>query len=41
MLVAAAIPGLSQVVVYVGISDVSIFNQMAADNISKPRPLLR
>jgi len=28
-------PGLSQVVVYVGSSDVSIFNQMAADNTSK------
>jgi subtilase family serine protease len=28
-------PGLSQVQVYVGKSDVSIFNQMAADNISK------
>ena len=28
-------PGLSQVVVYVGKSDVSIFNQMAADNTSK------
>jgi subtilase family serine protease len=28
-------PGLSQVVVYVGNSDVSIFNQMAADNTSK------
>jgi subtilase family serine protease len=28
-------PGLSQVVVYVGSSDVSIFNQMATDNTSK------
>jgi kumamolisin len=28
-------PGLRQVVVYVGKSDVSIFNQMAADNTSK------
>jgi subtilase family serine protease len=28
-------PGLSQVVVYVGKSDVSIFNQMAVDNTSK------
>lgn len=28
-------PGLKQVVVYVGSSDVSIFNQMAADNTSK------
>jgi subtilase family serine protease len=28
-------PALSQVVVYVGSSDVSIFNQMAADNTSK------
>jgi subtilase family serine protease len=28
-------PGLSQVVVYVGSSDVSIFNQMAVDNTSK------
>lgn len=28
-------PGLSQVVVYVGNNDVSIFNQMAADNTSK------
>ena len=28
-------PGLSQVVVYVGNSDVSIFNQMAVDNTSK------
>jgi len=28
-------PGLSQVVVYVGRSDVSIFSQMAADNTSK------
>lgn len=28
-------PGLSQVVVYVGHSDVSIFNQMAVDNTSK------
>jgi len=28
-------PGLSQVVVYVGSSDVSIFSQMAADNTSK------
>jgi subtilase family serine protease len=28
-------PGLSQVQVYVGKNDVSIFNQMAADNISK------
>jgi subtilase family serine protease len=28
-------PGLKQVVVYVGKSDVSIFNQMAADNTSK------
>jgi subtilase family serine protease len=28
-------PGLSQVVVYVGNSDVSIFNQMAVDNSSK------
>jgi subtilase family serine protease len=28
-------PGLSQVVVYVGNSDVSIFNRMAADNTSK------
>ncbi|HVN06046.1 MAG TPA: S53 family peptidase [Bryobacteraceae bacterium] len=28
-------PGLSQVVVYVGASDVSIFRQMAADNTSK------
>jgi subtilase family serine protease len=28
-------PALSQVVVYVGFSDVSIFNQMAADNTSK------
>jgi xanthomonalisin len=28
-------PGLSQVIVYVGSSDVSVFNQMAADNIAK------
>ena len=28
-------PGLSQVVVYVGSNDVSIFNRMASDNISK------
>ena len=28
-------PGLSQLEVYVGKSDVSIFNQMAADNVSK------
>ena len=28
-------PGLSQVLVYVGSSDVSIFNQMAADNTAK------
>jgi subtilase family serine protease len=28
-------PGLSQVVVYVGSNDVSIFNQMASDNTSK------
>jgi subtilase family serine protease len=28
-------PGLSQVVMYVGSSDVSIFNQMAVDNIAK------
>jgi subtilase family serine protease len=28
-------PGLSQVLVYVGSSDVSIFNQMAVDNIAK------
>ena len=28
-------PGLAQVVVYVGNSDVSIFNQMAVDNTSK------
>jgi len=31
----AMAPGLSQVVVYVGKSDVSIFNQMAVDNTSK------
>ena len=31
----AMAPGLSQVVVYVGSSDVSIFNRMAADNTSK------
>ncbi|HUO28101.1 MAG TPA: S53 family peptidase [Bryobacteraceae bacterium] len=31
----AMAPGLSQVVVYVGASDVSIFRQMAADNTSK------
>ncbi len=31
----AMAPGLSQVVVYVGGSDVSIFSQMAADNTSK------
>jgi subtilase family serine protease len=31
----AMAPGLSQVVVYVGNSDVSIFNQMASDNTSK------
>jgi subtilase family serine protease len=34
MAVAMA-PGLSQVVVYVGSNDVSIFNQMAVDNIAK------
>ena len=28
-------PGLSQVLVYVGASDVSIFNQMAVDNVAK------
>ncbi len=28
-------PGLSQVLVYVGSSDVSIFNQMAVDNVAK------
>jgi subtilase family serine protease len=32
---ASMAPGLSQIQVYVGSSDVSIFNQMAADNISK------
>lgn len=32
---ASMAPGLSQIQVYVGSSDVSIFNQMAADNSSK------
>jgi|SRR5579872_66372 len=32
---ASMAPGLSQIVVYVGSNDVSIFNQMAADNTSK------
>jgi subtilase family serine protease len=32
---ASMAPHLSQIVVYVGSSDVSIFNQMAADNTSK------
>lgn len=32
---ASMAPGLSQIQVYVGSSDISIFNQMAADNTSK------
>lgn len=32
---AGMAPGLDQVLVYVGSSDVSIFNQMAADNVAK------